>query len=270
MFVAAWKKPLLLYSVCDVCMSMLAVMIAPLIGIMLALFGAGGGMLTVPLLNHGCGMPLKSAVAASLWIVAAVSLVALFRQRAWHQLQIKLLAFFIAGGGIGSWLGAHLGLLVSDGIQGAIFGLLVWFVAWWMRYRKKPLSVELPAQPCRCLVTLLTGVLLGIVTGMLGVGGGFMMVPALLWLGISDYKIAISHSLVLIIINAIIAGMTYFGHVEMSWQPVLWIAGLAAMGTVIGSFFMHRIASTHLQSIFSLFLILIGAVMLSDAIDHII
>jgi len=247
-------------------MSMLALMMAPLIGIMLALFGAGGGMLTVPLLNHGFDMPLKSAVAASLWIVAAVSLVALIRERAWYQLQMKLLVFFIAGGAIGSWLGAHLGLLVSDAFQGAIFGLLVWFVAWWMRYRKKTPSLDLPVQPCRCLVTLLTGLLLGIVTGMLGVGGGFMMVPALLWLGISDYKIAVNHSLVLIIINAIIAGATYFGHVEMAWQPVLLIAGLAAVGTVFGSIFMHRIASTHLQSIFSLFLLLIGAVMLSGAV----
>jgi len=268
MFMAVWKKPLLLYVVCDISMSILAVMIAPLIGIMLALFGAGGGMLTVPLLNHVCDMPLKSAVAASLWIVAAVSLVALFRQRAWHQLQIKLLAFFIAGGGMGSWLGAHLGLIVSDALQGTVFGLLVWFVAWWMRYRKKPLPLESPVQPCRCLVTLLTGVLLGIVTGMLGVGGGFMMVPALLWLGISDYKIAVSHSLVLIIINAVIAGMTYFGHVEMAWQPVLWIAGLAAMGTVLGSIFASRVSSVRLQSTFSLFLVLIGAVMLFDAATH--
>jgi len=246
-------------------MSVWALLIAPLIGVLLAVFGAGGGMLTVPLLSHGFGMPLKSAIAASLWIVATVSLLALIRQQAWRVLKLKLLVFFVAGGAVGSWLGANIGLAISEAVQGTVFALLVWFVAGWMHYRSNQQGVEIAAQPCRCLLTLLFGVLLGIATGVLGVGGGFMMVPALTWLGISDYKSAVAHSLVLIVINAVIASATYFGHVEMAWQPVLWIAGLAAVGTVAGGILMHRIPYARLQSAFSLFLILVGALMLYDA-----
>lgn len=242
-----------------------AILAAPFIGIMLSLFGAGGGMLSVPLLHHGFGMPLKSAVVASLWIVIAVSLVAFMHQRSWRQLHVRLLIFFAVGGSVGSWLGAKMGLAISDTWQALCFALLVWFVAWWMRYRHQPLRQQAVEPSCRCLVTLLTGVLLGIVTGLLGVGGGFMMVPALLWLGLPDYKQAVNHSLVLIVMNAMVASVTYYGRVELPWQPVLWVAVLAAIGTVIGAVLTRRFSSAHLQSVFSVFLVLIGAVMLYDA-----
>jgi len=246
-----------------------AFLLAPLIGMMLAIFGAGGGMLTVPLLSYGFGLPLKSAIAASLWIVASVSLVALLRQRVWHLLKPKLLGFFALGGAVGSWLGAQIGLAISTSLQSIIFGLLVWFVAWWMHHHSTAHRPTLPTQPCRCLLTLFTGIFLGIVTGMLGVGGGFLMVPALIWLGVSDYKIAVCHSLVLIVINAMVASATYFGHVALPWMAILWIAALAAAGTVIGGALMHKLSSARLQSAFSLLLILVGFIMLYDAIAEV-
>jgi len=116
-------------------MSLWVIALAPLIGMFLAMFGAGGGMLTVPLLAYGVGMPLKSAIAASLWIVVLVSLMALLRQRAWEKVKPKLLTYFMVGGVLGSWLGAHLGLAIPDTAQGVMFAVLVWFVAWWM-YRQ--------------------------------------------------------------------------------------------------------------------------------------
>jgi len=241
--------------------------LAPLIGMCLAIFGAGGGMLTVPLLAHGMGMPLKSAIAASLWIVVAVSMVALIRQRAWKQIQPKLLAYFMAGGVLGSWIGAHLGLAISDAVQGVMFALLVWFVAWWM-FRQGAADAALAdqSQPCRCLLTLAAGVILGMVTGVLGVGGGFLIVPALIWLGVSDFKVAVSHSLILIVINALVAGTTYLGRVDLAWQPMLWITVLAASGCLAGSAILNRFTTAGLQQAFSLLLLLVGAIMLYDAI----
>lgn len=241
--------------------------LAPLIGMCLAMFGAGGGMLTVPLLAHGMGMPLKSAIAASLWIVMAVSAMALIRQRAWQQLQPKLLAYFMAGGVIGSWAGAHLGLAISDAVQGMMFALLVWFVAGWMfRHRVTGEILASQPQPCRCVLTLVVGAALGVVTGVLGVGGGFLIVPALIWLGVSDFKLAVSHSLILIVINALVAGTTYLGRVELAWQPMLWITILAASGCLAGSAMMDRFTAAGLQQVFSLLLILVGAIMLYDAV----
>jgi len=248
-------------------MSLWVIALAPLIGMCLAMFGAGGGMLTVPLLVHGLGMPLKSAIAASLWIVMAVSAMALIRQRAWQQLQPKLLAYFMVGGVIGSWAGAHLGMAISDAVQGMMFALLVWFVAGWM-YRQSSTDASLRSQPqpCRCVLTLVVGAALGVVTGVLGVGGGFLIVPALIWLGMSDFKLAVSHSLILIVINALVAGTTYLGRVELAGQPMLWISILAASGCLAGSVMMDRFTAAGLQKVFSLLLILVGAIMLYDAV----
>jgi len=241
--------------------------LAPLVGMFLAMFGAGGGMLAVPLLAYGVGMPLKSAIAASLWIIVVVSLMALLRQRAWTQVQPKLLLYFMAGGVIGSWAGAHLGLAISDIVQGVMFALLVWFVAWWMyRQDSTDASLRSQSQPCRCALTLAVGIALGVVTGVLGVGGGFLMVPALIWLGVSDFKVAVSHSLILIVINALVAGVTYLGRVELAWLPMFWIICLAAAGCLAGSAILDRFTTDRLQTMFSLLLLLVGGIMLYDAI----
>lgn len=245
-------------------MNLWVIALAPLIGLMLALFGAGGGMLTVPLLTYGLHFPLKQAIAASLWIVAAVSLVALFRQQAWRGLNLKMLTAFAIGGMAGSTAGAHLGMAMPTSLQAAIFGALVFFVAWWMR-RPKP-TVQGNARPaCRCLLTLLTGIILGITTGVLGVGGGFLMVPALIWLGVSDYKMAVAHSLVLIVINALTAGLNYATGMTMALTPILAIAGLASLGSLVGGSLLTRHSSERLQSAFSIILLLIGALMLGKA-----
>jgi uncharacterized protein len=248
-------------------MSLWFILLAPFIGLLLTVFGAGGGMLTVPLLMHGFHLPLKSAIAASLWVVASVSLLSLLRQKAWHTLDMKLLAVFAAGGLVGSWSGAQLGLHMSDALQGGIFGLLVLFVAWWMHH-PKPDRSGAPEGGCRCTLAAITGLFLGIATGMLGVGGGFLMVPALIWLGISDYKLAVRHSLVLIVLNASFAGLTYLGRVELAWQPMFWIAGLAAVGNLLGYKLMDRFSSAHLQTLFSILLVLVGGIMLYGAIGR--
>ncbi len=246
-------------------MSIWFILLAPFIGLLLTLFGAGGGMLTVPLLVHGFHLPLKSAIAASLWVVGSVSLLSLLRQKAWRALNIKLLVAFAVGGLLGSWLGAQIGLKISDALQGGIFGLLVLFVAWWMR-RPRPDHAGAPEGTCRCPLAAFTGIFLGIATGLLGVGGGFLMVPALIWLGISDYKMAVKHSLVLIVFNATVAGITYLGRVELAWQPMFWIAGLAAIGNLLGYKLLGKFSSARLQTMFSLLLVLIGVTMLYGAI----
>jgi len=245
-------------------MSIWAWVAAPFIGLTLALFGAGGGMTTVPLLAYGLHMPLKEAIASSLWIVAAVSLTSLLRQHAWHRMNIRLLTCFALGGIIGSWLGTRIGLAISDVLQETIFGLLTCFVAWWM-HRPKAAVNNTDGQICRCIKTFITGIALGIVTGILGVGGGFLMVPALIWLGVADYKLAVAHSLLLITVNATVAGLGYIGTMHLQTTPLLIIALLAIAGSLTGSFLLKRWPSERLQGVFSLLLILIGGFMLTNA-----
>ena len=237
----------------------------PLIGLTLVMFGAGGGMLSVPILYYGMGLPMKVAIASSLWIVMAVSLLSLWQLNVWKALNIRLLVWFAVGGVIGSWLGARIGLSISDIWQTSTLGLLMCFVAWWM-HKPKPDSAFHQSTTCHCMRTLLVGVILGVVTGVLGVGGGFLMVPALLWLGIVDYRLAVAHSLLLIVINASVAGLGYWGEVDMHIKPLLLMIGLAMVGSLCGKRLLKRWTSKHLQIAFSVLLVCVGGLMCMQVI----
>ena len=244
-------------------MSLWIFLLAPLVGVLLALFGAGGGMVTVPLLTYGLGLPLKQAIAMALWIVALVSLVSLLQQRAWRVLQPRLLMFFGFGGALGGALGARLGVAAPEWLQQLLFGLLICGVALWMRHgRLTPVSA--PARPCRCVLALTCGVALGSLTGLLGVGGGFLMVPALVALGLSHLRTAVAHSLVLIVVNAIVAGWIYLWEVPVALHLIGWVAGLAAVGSVAGGLIVSRLPAKQMQSAFSIGLLVLGLGMLLE------
>lgn len=245
-------------------MSLWGWIMAPFIGLLLAMFGAGGGMTAVPLLRYGLHLPLKEAIASSLWVVATVSLVSLIRQRAWGRMNLRLLTWFTLGGVAGSWLGTRIGLMISDALQEAVFGILTCFVAWRM-HKPRPEAAHSLASVCHCAQTLIIGVLLGTVTGILGVGSGFLMVPALIWLGISDYKLAVAHSLMLITINACVAGVSYLGTVHVQAVPLLIITVLAMAGSLAGGLLLKHWSAKRLQRVFSVMLILIGIFMLTNA-----
>ena len=245
-------------------MSLWVWVLAPLIGLLLGLFGAGGGMLTVPLLVYGAGLPLKEAIASSVWIVAAVSLVAAFHQRAWRIIQPGLLIFFSIGGILGSIGGAWLGVRIDPVLQQALFGVLLLVVAVWT-WRARLHEAPPATGTCHCLAAFAVGIGLGVLTGLLGVGGGFLMVPALIALGISHFPTAVAHSLLLITINATTSGIAYLGEIPSSSPETMIAVGLlAAVGSVAGSHLLMRIPLKPLQRTFSIGLAVIGVAMLIE------
>ena len=243
-------------------MSLWLWLLVPLIGLVLGLFGAGGGMLTVPILMYGAALPIKQAIAVSLWIVAAVSLIAATQQRAWRVLQPNLLFFFALGGIGGSVLGAWTGIWIMPFVQQLLFGILLLTVSWWLTHVR--LSQYGERQPCRCGLAILAGAGLGMVTGLLGVGGGFLMVPTLIALGVSYLPTAVAHSLVLIAINATISAVTYAHTVELPATLMVAIVLIAAAGSLVGGRLLYRLPVHRMQSFLSLALAVIGLGMLAQ------
>ena len=228
---------------------------APLIGLVLSLFAAGGGMIAVPLLSFGVGMPLKQAVATSLIIVACISLVALLQKKRWRLIEWRLHRFFAIGGMLGGFLGASIGLHITDKVQAIIFAVLVLCVAWWMNSGlMQKISAHAKTTPCDCKYSMLAGIGTGLVTGLLGVGGGFLIVPLLLMLGVVSYQSAVAHSLVLIISSSLVAALRYTENLDITWHPTLLIVALAAAGTWLGSLISEKYSSKYLQKAFSLML----------------
>jgi len=232
---------------------------APLIGLVLSLFAAGGGMIAVPLLSLGVGMPLKQAISMSLIIVACVSALALLQDQRWKLIEWKLHRFFAFGSMLGGFAGASLGLYLSDQVQGIIFSVLILIVAWWMNSKlMRTLNRYSRIKPCDCRYSLLAGLATGVLTGLLGVGGGFLIVPLLLILGVANYQVAVAHSLVLIIPTSLIAAARYAGSIDMAWHPTLLIIALAAVGAWVGSLMARHYSSDKLQKGFSVMLIVVS------------
>ena len=229
---------------------------ALLIGLVLGLFGAGGGMLTVPALMMIGDIGIKQAIPMSLWVVSLVSLAAAIHQQVWKQLQYRLILTLgvsgIAGGGIGARIGANM----SETIQLLILAILILGVAIWTGF----VRLENKVSVFRYIPALLAGFVIGLLTGILGVGGGFLLVPALIFLGITHFPSAVGHSLIIIIANAAGAIISYstMTSVQIDIRLTALVALIAAIGSIIGGILLKRLPATHLQKGFSVVLIFLG------------
>jgi len=143
---------------------------------------------------------------------------------------------------------------------------MVLFVAWWIHSdRMKQISTMAKDRECNCRNAMLAGIASGLVTGLLGIGGGFIIVPLLLMLGVASCQSAIAHSLVLIISNSAVAALSYAENLQIEWHPTLLIVALAALGSWLGSHVAERYSSQNLQKAFSLILTIISSFIMYKA-----
>jgi len=232
------------------------------IGLILGLFGAGGGMATVPTIMVLMDVGIKEAIAMSLWVVALVSMAAALHQRVWQFVQWKMLFSLAVSGVLGSWLGSLIGMQMPAQAQLLMLAGLIFFVTWWM----VGIRLENKVGIFRWIPALLVGLIIGVLTGILGVGGGFLLVPALIYLGLKDFPVAVGHSLVLITLNAFAGALSYMGKIDVELEPTLMIAGIAAVGAVAGGLLLKRLPTDKLQKGFALLLFVLGCWMLWQAL----
>lgn len=148
---------------------------------------------------------------------------------------------------------------MSDQLQTVIFAVLIILAAWWMHSETmKNIAASAKEAPCDCRYSLLAGFGVGVVTGIVGVGGGFLIVPLLLMLGVGSYQKAVAHSLVLIIPTSLVAALRYNESIDMAWYPVVMMTALAAIGVWAGNVLMRRYSSEHFQKGFSVMLVLLA------------
>ncbi len=236
---------------------------ALLSGLLLSLFAAGGGLVAIPLLNIGMGLPLKEAIAAGLVIVALISLLALLQQGRWRLIEWRLHRYFAAGAMPGGFIGAGIGLRMNDQLQALLFTLMALFIAWWVHSNPmKRLTERAQEAPCNCRYSLLAGLATGVITGVLGVGGGFLIVPVLMMLGVAKQQSAVAHSLLIVVSGSLVAALRYAEHLSIDWGPLLPIMALAAVGVWLGGRIAGRVSSAGLQRAFSLALCLLAGWML--------
>ncbi|HEU4697866.1 MAG TPA: sulfite exporter TauE/SafE family protein [Gemmatimonadales bacterium] len=240
-------------------MAPLGFLLAALVGLALGLLGGGGSILTVPILVYVLGFEAKTAIAMSLPIVGAVSLAgAVGHWRAGNVRPRTALLFGLAAMA-GAFLGARLAVFLSGAVQLTILAvvMLAAAVSMFRGGLGGGRTVEGEASPA--LVPLLAmAVGVGVLTGVVGIGGGFLIVPALVLLAGVPMKQAVGTSLLVIAMNSVAGAAGYLGQVAVPWGFMAAFTAVASLGILVGTALVRVVPQPHLKRAFALFLVGVG------------
>jgi len=231
--------------------------LALLVGLALGLLGGGGSILTVPIFVYVMGYPAKSAIAMSLPVVGLTSVVGAVRH--WHAGNVSVrdaLSFGVLAM-IGAFAGAHAARLVSGEVQLSLLAaVMLGSAAMMIRGALRPVPPR-PGPP-HAAMRIAAALAVGTLTGLVGVGGGFLIVPALVLLAGMEMKPAIGTSLVVIAINTASASLGYRDQVPLDWRVVAGFTAIAIAGSLFGARLARRVDARHLRVGFGVFLIVLA------------
>ncbi len=241
---------------------------ALVIGLSLGIFGSGGSILTIPVLVYLLGHDSKIAIAESLAIVGAIALIGSARFARSKLVEWRMAFLFGLPGMVGTYLGAFLASLVSGSLQLLVFGSIMLLASYMMWKRSKGGLADagegsMPIPSRHFIKPMRDGAGVGIVTGFVGVGGGFLIVPALVILGGLTMRRAVGTSLVIISMNAAI-GFTKYLQVlsdlggQVDWATIGIFASVGIIGSLIGKSLNTRINQAALQRGFAVFLVVMA------------
>jgi len=238
------------------------------IGLSLGLLGSGGSIITVPVLVYLVGQPEKIAIAGSLGVVGTIALVGALQNAAKGRVDWRSVGWFGLPGMAGTYAGAWLSGYVTGAVQLAVFAVVM-LAAAFMMFRRS--AREAPAGARRPLaIVVADGLAVGALTGFVGVGGGFLILPALVLLGGLGMHVAIGTSLAIIALNAF-TGFAKHLHllsvegVSLDWRLLGTIALIGALGSVAGSQFGSRLPQATLRRAFGVFLVAMALFILYES-----
>lgn len=226
----------------------LALPLAALIGLCLGLMGSGGSIVTLPVLVYVVGVGPREAVGMSLVIVGAVSLAGSYLHRRQGRFHRRAVAFLGLTGMVGAYLGSTLTHLVSPQLLMIIFAALMLTVGVTMLRRKDSDQAIEGCSPVKCLSI---GAGVGVMTGFLGIGGGFLIVPALIMLGGIPAKKAIGTSLAIIFLNSVAGLAGQLRYMALDWNLTFSFLAVALLGMWAGTLVVERISGEALRKTFA-------------------
>ncbi len=254
----------------------LAIAAGLLIGLSLGALGGGGSILTVPALVYLLGQSPHQATAASLLVVGLAAVVGAIAHARAGRARLRTGAVFGLLGVLGSYVGSVASAAVPARLLLAGFAVLMLVVAATMilRRRRAPrLSGPAPDERSRTrqavvVAAAATGV--GLVTGFFGVGGGFVVVPALVLALGFDMPVAAGTSLVVIALNSAAALATRAAHgaLSLDWALVAIFTGAAVLGTLAGTRLAGRVNPQRLSAAFTLLIVVVAGYTLARSVPR--
>lgn len=241
-----------------------------MIGLFLGLLGGGGTVLAIPILIYLFGIDAKVAIAMSLFIVGISSLIASLMHIFKKSINIPSTLVFGLFGIPSSFLSArYLAPLLSESFQLILFSILIITIAIVMLqpHRENMVKIKHNVDFKRCLLIIISGSTVGMITGLIGVGGGFLIVPCLVHImGLSMLE-AIGSSLIIVTMQSLSAFIGYLDLVEVPWSFTIRFTVLVILGTLIGTFLTAKINQKYLKRIFAILLLLIGIFILFNRMN---
>lgn len=237
--------------------SILTMALATLIGGSLGILGSGGSIVTLPVLVYFAGVPAKQAVGMSMAIVGATALFGALIQLRRGNVAIKAALIFSLSGMAGAYLGSTGTHLLSKQALLLLFAGIMLIVGAMMLHGRAHLR---RGRECSLPVCLGVGFVVGLLTGFLGVGGGFLIVPALVLAAGLETRLAAGTSLAVIAFNSTTGLIGQLRYVSVDWSLLGQFLLFAFAGMVIGIAIARRIHDDHLRRIFGGALIVVAVV----------
>jgi hypothetical protein len=246
-------------------MEALGLLLAAAVGLSLGVLGGGGSILTVPIFVYVLGFAAKPAIAMTLPVVGVTSLVGAAGH--WRAGNVKIreaLAFGLVAMA-GAYAGARLAVLLSGAMQLTMLAVVMLAAAISMLRRSGQRATGAESsdnEPISRWVVLVVGVGVGMLTGLVGIGGGFLIVPALVLLAHLPMKQAVGTSLVVIAMNSAAGFTGYVGQVDIPWTFVSMFTAVAIVGIIVGTYLVRFVSQQALKRAFAVFLLLVGSAIL--------
>ena len=240
--------------------------LAVFVGISLGLLGGGGSILTVPLLAYVAGMDAKQAIATSLLVVGVTSAIGAISHARAGRVQWRTGLIF---GGAGM-AGAYGGGLLARFIPGTflLVGFAVMMVATAIAMLRGRKDVDAPERGHHLPIPTIIaeGVVVGLVTGLVGAGGGFLVVPALALLGGLPMPIAVGTSLIVIAMKSFAGLAGYLSSVQIDWALALAVTAAAVAGALAGARLTAKVNPDALRKAFGWFVLAMSSVILAQEV----
>jgi len=244
-------------------MSLPGLALALLIGVSLGFFGGGGSILTVPLLVYVFGLEPKQAIASSLLIVGTASASGAIQHWRAGNVELRTGLLFGVAGVVGAYFGGRISALIDGTLLLLLFAamMVLTSTAMWRGRR----AVESASEESGAIRHLLAqGFAVGLLTGLIGAGGGFLIVPALtLWAGL-PMPAAVGTSLLIITLNTFSGFAGYQGHVTVDYSLIAAVTTSAVIGSFVGSRLTRLVEPASLRRAFAGFVLLMAGLILFE------
>ena len=243
---------------------MLVAVLGLLAGLVMGLLGGGGALVTVPVLAYVLGYSANEAVMGGLIVVALSSGVAAMAHWRAGNLEIRRTVSFAIAAAVAAYLSARLGAHLGDELRMLIFAAVVLAAAIFML--RPAADAATRGAPRSRVVLPAAGAGVGLLTGLVGVGGGFLTVPVLSTAGGLSMRSAIGTSALIIGLNSVTGLLGFFGEISVARRDILWFAVPAATAALLGTRLMPRIPVAVLRRMFALLLVVVESVVVYQTI----